>query len=354
MLVDGRALYNGNEFRGIGVYLRSLLAELVLMDEFELHVLAPRSVSLPAGVARVPVRRLLRNKYSPLEHEALLPGEIRRFRPDLYHSPAQEPPRRCDAPWVQTLHSVDDHPALGAVQERWRGLAERVRRAAGVMVASAHAGRGVAELLGLDAARVHVAPHGVDPIFRPPGGPRLSDPPYLLYVSEYGPHKGYPEAFEAVSRLAERGYPHELRVAGRMLPWVEPEVRALVAQAGRPDRIRLLGYVPRPDLVRQYQAATAVVLSSRCEAFGLTAVEAMATGTPLVAFANTALPEVIGGGGVMVSDGDVGAMTEALITLIDDPSASAETARRGVARAAEFTWHRSAMRHADVFRRLAG
>ena len=108
----------------------------------------------------------------------------------------------------------------------------------------------------------------------------MEDPPYVLFVAEYAPHKGHREAFEVVGALADRGYPHRLKVAGRVAPWVEPTLRRLVADARRPDRIEVLGYVS--DLVSLYQRASVTFVTSHYEGFGLPALESMATATPVV------------------------------------------------------------------------
>jgi glycosyltransferase involved in cell wall biosynthesis len=85
----------------------------------------------------------------------------------------------------------------------------------------------------------------------------------------------------------------------------------------------------------------------------LPAVEAMASGTPVVAFANTAVAEIVTGGGVLVADGDVGAVVAALRRLLDSPAAADEIRQQGLARAADFTWAKSAAIHAEVYELVA-
>jgi glycosyltransferase involved in cell wall biosynthesis len=89
------------------------------------------------------------------------------------------------------------------------------------------------------------------------------------------------------------------------------------------------------------------------EGFGLPAAEAMAAGTPVVAFDNSALSEVVGGGGVLVADGDVASMVANLQLLLDDPAAWREQSRLGRQRARAFDWQESARAHADVFHKVA-
>jgi glycosyltransferase involved in cell wall biosynthesis len=256
---------------------------------------------------------------------------------------------------VQTLHDVIpllfDSPDTAALRARWKRLAPRYRRASAVIAISEHVASSGVTTLNLDRDRIHVAHHGVSPAFRPgAGGP--SDPPYLLVVGEYSRRKGYAEAFAVMDALADAGYPHRLVVAGRIHEWARPEVESLRNSARHPDRIDLRGFVP--DLVPLYQGATGVLMTSRYEGFGLPVLEAMACGVPLVAFANSAIPEVVGDGGLLVADGDVMAMTAAARQIIDTPALAQEWRERGLIRASRFTWERSAAIHAEVYRLAAG
>ncbi|MBV8161926.1 MAG: glycosyltransferase family 4 protein [Acidimicrobiia bacterium] len=367
VVVDARRLGEGSAYRGIGTYVRNLLAALVDVEGVDVAALATPATPLPPGVRRVPVRRMASGRLLTLEHSLRLPADLGRSGAAVAHSPALDPPRRSPVPWVQTVHdlipfAVDD-PELAIERRRWRRFGPRLLQAAAVVTPSRHSADDAVAALGLDAERVHVIPHGVEPQYRPepgePGEPgasgepaaarprRGAGAPYVLFVGAWGPHKGYAEAFEAVATLADAGAPHRLVVAGRQDEWMLGRVQWVLDRARRPDLVDVAGYVE--DLAALYRGADALLVTSRHEGFGLPALEAMACGTPVVGFANTAIPEVVADAGRLVPDGDVGALVAALRPVLDDETVRRTLAARGLARAARFSWRRSAEAHAEVY-----
>ena len=355
VLVD--AIGHGNEsaYRGIGTYLRHLLGGLGGRDDVTARALCRRGAALPARVEPVRMHRLAPMRGRRIEHELLLPFDLLRVKPDVFHSPALDPPWRSPRPWVQTLHDVIplvyDDPELAPERRRWRRQAGRYRRAAAIIAVSRYSADIGISTLGLDPARVEVIPHGVGAEFRPPQGRAQRQPGHLLMVGEYSRRKGYAEALAVLGALVDQGYPVRLAVVGRIAPWVRPAVEAVVARSPAPGRVDLLGFVD--DLVTQYQQAQVLVMSSRYEGFGFPVLEAMACGTPVVAFANSSLTEVVGDAGILVADGNVPEMTNAVRSLLDDQELWEEFSTRGLERVKQFSWDRSVAEHAEVFNRVS-
>ncbi len=359
VLVDAHALSDASAFRGIGTYLGHVLAGLAADPGLSVEALVHGDAirRLPAGVRPISVRRVAPPRWEQREHEALLPLSLRHSDADVFLSPGQDPPSRCRRPWVQTLHGVlpliADHPELAVERRRWHGLASRIRRAAAVIAVSRFCADTGIQALGLDPRRVHVVHHGVGPEFHPPCTRPQRHRPYLLYVGEYGPWKGYREAFQVVGALADAGHPLPLKVVGRLAPWVRPAVDALVRASPRPDLIELLDHVDHRRIPDLYRGAAALVMTSRFESFGLPTVEAMASGTPVVAFANSATAEVVGGGGVLVADGDVQTFAAELVRVLEDPHLCEDVVGRGLERSRTFDWDRSARAHAEILQAVA-
>ncbi|HEX3794041.1 MAG TPA: glycosyltransferase family 1 protein [Acidimicrobiales bacterium] len=358
VVLDAQSLSSVAAGGGIGSYTRHLLAALAHRDDVSVSALCAPSVSLPDGVTPLPMHRLFSHpRLEVMEHAARLPRELRRLRPgdSVFHNPSFHAPAGVDGPWVQTLLDVIplvlDEPDHAVLRARWKRFGPRYRKADAVIAISQHAADEGTRLLGLEAGKVHVARLGVDPSYRP-GVVVSADPPYLLVVSEYSRRKGFAEAFAVLDALADTGYPHRLLVAGRIHPWARAELAALHAAARHPERIEVLDFVP--DLVALYQGASAFLMCSRYEGFGLPALEAMACGVPVVAFANSAVTEMVSGGGHLVANGDVVAMTDAVSRLLSTPALALEWREKGMERARWFTWERTAASHAEVYAAVAG
>ena len=350
--VDGFQLGDGSERRGFGTVVRRLLTGLGAEPDLRLAVLGAPSTAVPPGATLVPVRRhRWRPRLAAIEHEVRLPLDLRRVHADVVLSPASFPPRRSPAPLVQVLHDltplVFPHPFTAHEAGRWRRSAPALRRAERIVAISRSTARQGIEQLGLDPARVEVIHHGSDPAFTPGGAPDGGEP-YVLSVGAYGPHKGFAEAMAVIGALATQGYPHRLRIVGPQDDWMLARIAELVAASPRPDRVDVLGWVP--DLVGEYRGAATLLFTSRAEGFGLPLLEAMGCGTPVVAFDNTSIPEVVGDAALVVADGDVAAATRAACAVLDDPTVTARLRAAGPERAATFRWDRAISAYADAVR----
>src|SRR5438270_2248553 len=106
IVVDARRLGEGSAFRGIGTYVRNLLAGLAEIDDLEVRALVTPGTVLPPGVTPILLRRRATGRLVTLEHDVRLPSDLRRSAASVAHSPALDPPRRSPVPWVQTVHDL--------------------------------------------------------------------------------------------------------------------------------------------------------------------------------------------------------------------------------------------------------
>jgi len=224
-----------------------------------------------------------------------------------------------------------------------------------VITPSASSRAQILENYSVDPARVHTVPLGVDlALFRParPGAEALiaqagGDPsrPYILFVSTLHPRKNLEALRQAVAGLARRGLPHSLVIAASppvdRLHDLQPFRDAAAELPGAPGRVVVLRDLSDVQLAAVMAGASVFCLPSLMEGFGLTALEAMACGVPVVVSSCGSLPEVVGDAGV-VSDPTAEALESALHDLLEDSRHMAALRRAGLERSLGFTWRATA------------
>jgi glycosyltransferase involved in cell wall biosynthesis len=124
--------------------------------------------------------------------------------------------------------------------------------------------------------------------------------------------------------------------------WLYEDLFARVEELGLRDRVCFPGYIAQEDLPALLRGASAFVMPSLYEGFGLPVLEAMACGAPVIASNSSSLPEVAGDAALLVEPTDVSAFADALHTLLTDAALREELRARGFRQAARFTWSRCA------------
>jgi glycosyltransferase involved in cell wall biosynthesis len=218
---------------------------------------------------------------------------------------------------------------------RWQRtvLPAIAKRARVVITVSEFSKRELRELLDVDA---HVIPGGVDPRFQPTADPEPAKAalgltrPYVLTVASQTARKNLSSLDALCRRLGNEGM--ELVAAGGD----RPQFRSGRAGSGGPAR--RLGHVPDAHLPGLYAGASAFVLPSWHEGFGLTCLEAMACGVPVVAANAGALPETCGEAARYADPGDPEAIATQVLQAVGDQ----ELRAMGPPHAAQYTWERTA------------
>jgi glycosyltransferase involved in cell wall biosynthesis len=285
----------------------------------------------------------------PLWDHVQVPAALRRARADLYHGTKNALPAWAPCPGVVTVHdlAVYHHPASFAALQRWHLRAHTphaVRAARAVLAVSEHAAADLRARFPGAAGKVRAVPNGVSPRFRPvEDGAALAafrarhglgPGPLVAYLGTLQPRKNVELLAAAFGRIAGVFPGAELVLAGRIRPGYRPALRG--------DRVRLLGPLAAAELPLFYAAAAVLVSPSLYEGFGLTLLEAMACGCPVVALRASAVPEVVGDAGILLERPDETALAAALARVLGDPAAAADLGARGRARARAFSWERTA------------
>jgi glycosyltransferase involved in cell wall biosynthesis len=287
----------------------------------------------------------------------LLPVVAARRRLDVVHSLANGgPPLTLGSKRVVTLldmiwlHQGEAWGTPSAV--RTMALLTRVsaRSAHRVITISESARDDIVRNFGLDPAKIDVTPLGVRMPDSPP--PRTVDAqPTVLCVAQKRPYKNLASLVRAVAELDEEA---PILVLPGAPTDHESELRALADALGVADRVRFPAWVSPDELETLYAEATCFVLPSLIEGFGLPVLEAMARGVPVACSDRPALPEVAGDAALLFDPTDQPAVTESVRRLIRDAGLRADLAARGLERAKQFSWRRTAELTLASYRRAVG
>jgi len=355
---------------GIGTYIRSLLHAIAGIDRSNDYILVALPddqgvfAGLPPNFKTVTYRRA--DLYA-LNHLAF-PVFLSRLRPSLVHIPLNQVPLFMREPYVVTIHDMSrllfDTGSGLRMQTRRFLLRRGLLRAKRIMAVSEATRRDVHDALGIPADRIRLAYNAPNPdFFQPAGAERLRsileryqiDYPFLLYAGNIRPQKNIPRLVEAFAVAREHLSRHPLYrdlhliIIGDEISRY-PSVRRAVIQARVEKAVRFLGFVPFDALRVFFESAALFVFPSLYEGFGLPPLEAMASGTPVVASNVSALPEVLGDAALLVNPANVFEIARAIQDALLDEDLRSELVAKGKAQAARYSWERTAREVLEVYR----
>jgi len=285
----------------------------------------------------------------PLWDHVQVPRALRRSGADLYHGTKNALPIACPCPAVVTIHdlAVYHHPESFALAQRWHlrtHTPHAVRAARAILTVSEHSARDLRARFPRFAAKVEAIPNGVSARFRPVSDPAalaafrarhgLGEGPLIAYLGTLQPRKNVELLAAAFGRVASQLPGAELVFAGRIRPGYRPNLPR--------ERVRLIGPLAEAELPLFYSTAAVLVNASLYEGFGLTLVEAMACGCPVIALRRSAVPEVTGDAALLLDEPTEEALARALVAMLGAPVTAASYRALGLLRATEFSWARAA------------
>ncbi|MDO8689124.1 MAG: glycosyltransferase family 1 protein [Dehalococcoidia bacterium] len=234
-----------------------------------------------------------------------------------------------------------------------------LRQADEIISVSEYTKRDAVTFYGLDESKVQVIPEGVNPRFVPVRDPqRLAEArqryglpeKFILFVSTIEPRKNLVTLWEAYRALRSEGRTEGLVVVGQK-GWLYQETMLRLREVGLEEQVVFPGYVAEEDLPVLYSLADCFAFPSLFEGFGLTPLEAMASGCPVVCSNSSSLPEVCGDATILVAPMDVAGLVSSLRRVLNEPDLQAELRNKGIRQAARFTWESAAMRTLEVYKR---
>jgi len=345
---------------GPATYARELIHALARVDDANEYVVitdVPDAVSVTTSNVRCVHAPLGASFLQPAWDHGIVPYYIKRFGLDLYHGTKGTLPLWSHCPEVVTIHdlAVYHQPETFAWLQRVHQRSHTpfaARRAVRVIAVSEYGRQDLLDRFRLPPDHVVAIPHAANPQFTPVASaaddrlaaelqlPRR----YVLYVGTVQPRKNVDLLVQAFAQLAQ-GSDVELLIAGRVRPGYQPSFLR-----EPPPRVRHLGPVSEAALAVLYRRALALCSPSSYEGFGLSLLEAMASGCLVVAGGNSAVPELLGDCGVLLHEVTVPALREALEDVLIDAPGYQDKRVRAAQRAARYSWDETARRTLAVYR----
>ncbi len=359
---------------GSGHYSAALLGALAGFPAVSLAVLSPAPLpDMPQATVVPPPRAVRGERARKVWWEQVgVRVAAQRAGVQLIHTPYFAPPLAQPLPHVVTVHDViplklPAYAGARAMQGYLRLVSAGTRRATQVLTDSDCSRDDAIALLGLDPARVTAVPLAVGPEFGLPpdedaiarvrarldlGAHRI-----VFNVAGFDVRKNVGVLLRAFARALPT-LPEDivLVLAGRAHgnPALYPDPQPLVQALGIAARVRFPGAITAAEKIALYHTAVCSVAPSRYEGFGLTPLEAMAAGVPVIAADASCTPEVTGDAALLVSPDDVDGFAQALTRVLTDDAFAASLAARGRSRATLFSWERTAAATVAVYRRAMG
>jgi glycosyltransferase involved in cell wall biosynthesis len=357
---------------GVGHYTFELARALSIVapaDHFELISPLPFLDSVTEEINQDNLRavRLRLNALLRPWWAIRLPLYIRQTGLDVFHGTNYDVPlwNRC-----ATVLSIHDLSLFLHQETHEKRLVSRARRrmplmarnATMIITAAESVKSELCDYFGISPEKVSVIPDAARPCFRPVPAAEAADilrqfeieDDFILFVGTIEPRKNLITLVRAFAEvLRTTTLRPQLVIAGKK-GWLMDEFFSYVKEMYGGERVRFLGYVPDDALSALYSSCSICVYPSLYEGFGLPPLEAMACGAAVVTSRTPAIMETVGDAASLVDPLDIQALARTMAELLSDERARSELAAKGLRRAAQFSWEKTARLTMEVYREAIG
>lgn len=297
--------------------------------------------------------------------QTALSFEISRLGLDLLHSPDFIPPFKRNYKSVITIHDLAFllYPHfLTKESARYYGQIDQAWRKTDHIIAVSETTKADSiKMLGVPEKKITVIHEAANPIYRPLPKEQVQpvvkskyklDPGFILFVSTIEPRKNLPGLLRAYRRLRDDYKREELLVLAGSKGWLWEEVYETVDKLDLESHVVFLGRVPSEDLLYLYNAASLLVHPSFYEGFGLTPLEAITCGAPVIASNISSIPEVVGDAALLTDPNDIDGLTVAIWRLLTEEELRKDLICKGLKRAKKFSWLEAARKTLEVYHKV--
>jgi glycosyltransferase involved in cell wall biosynthesis len=355
--VDARELLG--EVTGVGRYLGELISRWVRRDDsrsrrFTLYAPRPLDISLPKDAVDM---RVIPGGTGTWWEQTALRRAVRTDSPDIFFAPAYTAPLGLGMPFGVTMHDVSflAHPEWFRPRERLRRrfLAHRLAKTASVIFTDSEFSRSeIASHLHVADGRVQVIRPGVTVAGAqfPPTPRSETRDPLVLYVGTVLNRRNLPELIAAFAKAAA-DMPHaRLVIVGANRTWPPQDLKRTAAAFDVSSKVEIRSYLPHAHLQEHYGRAAVFAFLSEYEGFGLTPLEALAAGVPIVVLDTPVAREVYGPAAEYVGVGNIDDAAAAIRRFLESRHAASEQLSRAAEVLAAYSWELAAeetLRHLE-------
>lgn len=359
---------------GSGQYLRYLLQALrKVAPDLKLSLILPphlQTADAPPNVEIVTTKGSSSDLGKVLFEQRTYPQMVARINADIAHVPYWGSPLTSPAPLVTSV--LDVIPL--AIPEYSRGFKQRLytslvaaaaRGSSHIITISNAAKDDIVKHMGVSPEMITSTHLAVDEAYHPRMGAERDadvrqkyDLPerFVLYMGGFDVRKQVDQLLLAYTYVGPaEGDDVPLVIAGKEPAWgtpMFPDMHQYAAELQVSQYIRWIGYVDEADKPSLYRLADVFVFPSRYEGFGLPVLEAMASGTPVVANQIPVMEEIVGDGAYLVENGNARAMGGAILALLGQNPLRETMITRGLAQATKFSWRKTARETLTVYEKV--
>jgi len=367
ILIDARL--SGLKHAGIGRYTQNLIEELARIDsENRFHLLLQDENQFPSlpdnfQFTLAPIR------HYTLAEQLKLPSLVRSIKPNLVHFPHFNVPLFCPAPFVVTIHDLLWHEKIGLNATTLPPLkyvlkyasyrltvSQAVSRSSHIFVPTNHVKQNLTTRYPQASSKISVTPEAASSVYFSKPSFKASQilkklnlkPPFIVYTGSLYPHKN-------VNTLIQSLHYHHLPlviVSARNI--FQEKTHAFVNQQGLAKRVEFAGFLPDETLRDLYSQALCLIQPSLSEGFGLTGLEAMATGLPVICSHHSTLAEVYSKAALFTDTKNPETLAQTIIKLQKDPKLQRQLNLLGQKQASLFSWNQLARQTHQVYRQVLG
>lgn len=376
--IDARTILNPaqEETPGVGHYASNLIRTLLEIDKKNQYVLffdrrisdedLSRFQKAKAKVKYFPFHQY--KKFLPgVYSELLIAAAIKKEKLDIFHSPKHALPLAYRGKCLITVHdlAVFKRPQLFSkkgVSQAKKALASTLKKCQKIIAVSQATKNDINEIFKIPKNKIEIINNGLDKIFhRVPSEKETRkvldkykiSGKYILFLGTLEPRRNIPRLLEAYLSLKQREpLDCKLVLAGKE-GWLASEFRQMVSDFGLKEDVIFTGYVPPQELNSLLRKAEVFIFPSLCEGFGMSVIEAMAAGLPVIASNVSSLPEVADKAALFVNPYDIKGMAEAIRKLLKNKGLRKRLIEKGKKNSQRFNWQKCAHQTLAVYKKVA-